>query len=552
MEKTWFKNYSNEVPHDIPKLEKSILSRFEETCKKYKDREAFISFDKKLTYQELYNKTLDLASFFQNEACLQKGDKIIIQSPNLFVYPISLWAALYSGLVVVNMNPLYTSREMKEQIKSSKAKAIVLLSSCVPHLKKIIKDIQPLKAVVVSQPGDLLPFPKKHLINFVFKYIQKKAPLFYSLNNSISLEGALLKGRKKSPEKKERDLEDTLLLQYTGGTTGTPKGVELSQKNILSNIKQSELWFTYKLKKGVGKALNPLPLYHIFSLTVNGFVFFFYGITNVMQANPRQIDSVIRDIKKYPMLIFVGVNTLFKALLNHPEFKKINFSDLKFSVAGGMALEHQVQKQWLEQTKTSIIEGYGLTEASPVVCCNPIENPRDGFIGLPLPSTDVRVVNTKGEISIDKEGELEVKGPQVMKGYLDNLTETNKVLSPDGWLKTGDIALIDSEGFLKILDRKKDIIIVSGFNVYPNEVENVLLNHKKVQEVVIVGIKDEKSSEAVKAFIVKKESQLEKKELIDYCRTQLAAYKIPKEIEFVKEIPKTIIGKPVRYKMKKA
>ena len=550
MEKIWFKNYSKNIPHDIPEINKSLVTLFEETCERHKHLDAFISFDTKMTYGELHKKVLMFASFLQNEAHLKKGDVIIIQSPNLLTYPISLWAALYSGLTIVNMNPLYSPREMKEQIKDSKAKAIVLFSSCVSRLEEIVKDTQ-LESIIVTQPGDLLNSPKKQIINFVFKYIQRKTPLSHSLPHSIDFLKALHQGESKPPKKREKGLDETVFLQYTGGTTGVSKGVELTQRNILSNVKQCEVWITYALKRGEGMALNALPMYHIFSLVVNGFLLFLHGIGNVMQANPRQIPLLVSTIKKYPMVVFIGVNTLFKSLLRNPQFQKIDFSSLKFSIAGGMALESSVQRQWVKTTKTFVIEGYGLTEASPVICCNSLENPKDGFAGLPLPSTEIRIVNEEGEEQgLDQEGELEARGPQVMKGYLNHSEETKKVLSSDGWLKTGDIASVNSEGLVKILDRKKDMINVSGFNIYPNEVEDVISSHEKVKDVAVVGIADEISSEAVKAVIVTDDPSLTEKEIRTYCKTKLAAYKVPCRIDFVKEIPKTTIGKPIRYKLK--
>lgn len=549
MKKIWLDNYPKNIPHEIPKLDKTLLDLFEETCERHKNKPAFVSLDTQLTYKDLHQKVLDLASFLQNDLGLKKGDVIIIQSPNLFAYPISLWAALYSGLIVVNMNPLYSSREMKEQINDSNAKAIIILSNCITRLENIIQETN-LKNVIISQPGDLIKSPKNYVINFVFKYIQKKAPRSHSLKFT-SFPEALKKGSKKSSEIRNRALDEIAFLQYTGGTTGMPRGVELTQKNILSNLKQCELWLVSNLKRGEGTALNALPLYHIFSLLINGMLLFLYGMTNVMQANPRDIPQLINVLKKYPMTLMIGVNTLFKVLMEHPKFEQIDFSLLKFSVSGGMSTESSTQERWLKITKTPIIEGYGLTEASPVVCCNDLTNPKNGFIGFPLPSTEIRIVDNDGnELEVNQEGELEVRGPQVMQGYFNHPEETKKVINQDGWLKTGDIACVTPEGLVKILDRKKDLVIVSGFNVYPNEVENVLSHHKKIKEVVIVGIPSKKSGEAIKAFVVKKDDDLTKEETKKYCKSRLAAYKVPYEVQFVEEIPKTTIGKPIRYKMK--
>lgn len=542
--------YPSHIPYEIPPIEKGIIALFEEACKEFADKSAFNSFDKQITYKELYQLSFKLASFLQKSG-LQKGDVIILQLPNILQYPVSVWASLLSGLVVSNMNPLYTSREMLLQIKDSNAKAIILLSSSAKKLEGIIDNTH-LQTVIVTEPGDLLDFPKKQIVNTFFRRAWK-GQVSLSLPGGFSFLKALSAGSGKSFQVCERSLDDILFIQYTGGTTGISKGASLSQRNILSNLKQCELWMASSLEKGKERVLAPLPLYHIFAFLVNGLLLFLYGAENVLIADPRQIPRLIRTMKKRPLSIMVGVNTLFKALLQNSGFKKLNFSSFKFFLAGGMSLEPSVQRRWREVTGIHLIEGYGLTEASPVVCCNSLEDPEEGgYVGFPLPSTKIRIVDEQGrELPIGEEGELEVKGPQVMKGYYKKEEETKNVLDDEGWLKTGDIATVNERGLVKIKDRKKDMINISGLKVFPNEVEEALLLHEAVREAVVVGVKDESSKEQVKAFIVKKEDSLTEEALKDHCRRLIAPYKAPKEFEFINEIPKTTVGKPLRRFLRK-
>lgn len=542
MEKLWLKNYPSSVPENLPPLDKNLVQRFEESCSEFKNQTAFISFGKKISYGELREQALHLSAYLQSQG-FQKGDVIAIQLPNLLQQPVSLWASLLSGLTITNLSPLYTAREMKEPLKEVQAKGIILLSNNVSKLQSFIEETQ-IQSVIITQPGDLLDFPKKQIINTVFKY-KNKGPT--KMKNSISFLEALEKGSKKEAQIQERELEETLFIQYTGGTTGISKGACLSQKNILSNIKQCELWMLTDLQKGKEQALAALPLFHIFAFVANGLVFFLNGFSNLLIPNPRDTSSLIKNLKKYPVTIGTGVNTLFQALLKQNRFQEIDFRKWKVFVTGGMAVDPSVQKTWNSLTKSSLIEGYGLTEASPVVCCNRLDKPRDGFAGLPLPSTQVRIVdNNNQEMAVGEEGELEVFGPQVMKGYYKQEEETNKVLSKEGWLKTGDIAKINEEGFIQILDRKKDMINVSGFKVYPREVEEVLLLHDQIQEAAVVPSKDQNGLETVKAFIVSDTKDLNREELKNHCKKHLAPYKIPKQIEQTKEIKKTLIGKPLR------
>lgn len=548
MDKIWFKNYPPNVPHELPPIEQDICSLFLDTCEKYKNQTAFISFNHKITYQEVKNLSFQMAHYLQSQG-LQKGDKIIVQLPNILQHPISFWGAVLSGLTVINMNPLYTQREMLYQIKNSEASAIITLSSSAKSLEVILPQTQ-IKTIIISDLGDLLPFPTKQLVNGVFKYIKRKVPS-YSIPQSIKFLQALNSQSKTGFKPVQRELEDLLLIQYTGGTTGISKGVCLTQKNVLSNLAQCFFWTAPYMNQGEEKAVAPLPLYHIFALLVNELLFFTYGASNLLIADPRKISYFISQIKKHPVTIGTGLNTLFKALMANPKFKTIDFSPWKFFISGGMTLEPSTQKEWEQLTSSYLVEGYGLTEASPVVSSNYPQSGKMNSIGLPFPSTDVRITNDKGEsVGIDQDGELEAKGPQVMKGYYQNKEEDKKIFTSDGWLKTGDIASMDKEGFLYIRDRKKDMINVSGFNVYPSQIENILALHPKIQETAVVGVPDEHSLEAVKAFIVKKDPNLTEQEVIDHCKKQLVVYRVPKIIEFVKTIPKTNIGKPLRRSLK--
>ena len=549
MEKIWLKNYSAHIPQDIPPLDKSIIQCFESSCEEFKDKTAFISFGKKISYKELRNQALNMAGYLQSQG-LKKGDTIVIQLPNLLQHPVSLWGAILSGLTVVNMNPLFTAREMLLPLKETKAKGIILLSSSFNSLKKILNETH-LQSIIITDPGDLLNVPKKQFINFVFKFKNKTLNQKTTTHSSSFLK-ALKLGSKTKAQIQERDMQDTLFIQYTGGTTGVSKGTCLSQKNILSNVKQCELWILNDLDKGKEKALAALPLYHIFALVVNGLLFFLSGFSNLLIANPKLISNLIKTLKKHPPTVGTGVNTLFKALLNHPKFKTLDTSSWKFFVTGGMALESSVQKLWQSSTiKSQLIEGYGLTETSPVVCCNRLDKPAEGFAGLPLPSTEIRIVDEKGqELGIDEVGEIEVRGPQVMTKYYKQEEETKKVLNSEAWLKTGDIAKVNSEGLIKIIDRKKDMINISGLKIYPNEIEKVILSFNKVKDVAVVSNKNEKQEETIKAFVVKNTKTLKEEELKSYCRKYLAPYKIPKQIEFTENIPKNMIGKTLRRLLK--
>lgn len=546
MEKIWLKSYPEGVPHTIDaSAYSSVVQLFEESCAKYKDRPAFINMGSELTFEDLNYMTTDFASFLQNVAGLKKGDRIAIQLPNVLQYPVALYGALRAGLIVVNTNPLYTAREMKHQFKDSGAKAVVIFANSAHHLEEIIDETD-IETVIVTEVGDLLGFPKSLLVNSVVKYVKKMVPK-YSLPKAYSFYQALDMGAEKPFTPVAINSDDTAFLQYTGGTTGVSKGADLTHRNIIANMLQVVAWIKPLLIEGKEIAVLALPLYHIFSLTVNGLCLFKYGATNVMITNPRDIPGFIKTLKKYRFTAFPGLNTLFNALMHHKDFTSIDFSSMKISVGGGMALQVPVAKKWMELTKSVIIEGYGLTETSPVACANPIDGTdKLGTIGLPLPSTDVAIWNENDEeLPVGGEGEIVIKGPQVMRGYWNQPEETAKAIK-DGWLRTGDMGVCDEDGFFKIVDRKKDMILVSGFNVYPNEIETVLVSHPKVVEAAAVGIPDEKSTEIVKAFVVRKDPSLTEEELIAFCREQLTAYKVPKQVEFRDELPKTNVGKILR------
>lgn len=533
-----------------PELYSSLPDMFHKTCERWKDKTAFINMGAELSFDELSDYARDLSAFFQTKAGLKKGDAIAIQLPNVLQYPIAIFAALQAGLIVVNTNPLYTSREMKHQLVDSEAKAILILENSAHHLQEIIAHTQ-IKTVIVTGVGDLLGFPKSLLVNSVIKYVKKMVPS-YEIKNHYTFWQALDLGRDCSFQPAPVDKEDLAFLQYTGGTTGVAKGAMLTHRNVLSNMLQIQEWMKPRLQEGKELVVLALPLYHIFSLTVNAFGIFSYGGTNLMITNPRDIPGFIKTLKQYKFSVFVGLNTLFNALLNHKDFLKVHFSSLKISVAGGMALQKAVSTKWKELTGSAIVEGYGLTETSPVACCNPVDGTDQvGTIGLPLPSTDIKLCDDEGiEVPSGQQGEIYVKGPQVMRGYWKKPEETQTILNPDGWIKTGDVGIIDKLGFIRIVDRKKDMILVSGFNVYPNEVEEVIAAHPKVLEVAAVGVPDEKSTEAVKVFIVPKDSSLTSTEVRSWCHENLVGYKIPKHVEFRKELPKTNVGKILRRELR--
>lgn len=547
MERVWLKKYPKGVDAEIDLTQyESIPHLLSTTCQKYGSRPSFANMGKSISFEQLDRYSSRFASYLQNELGLNKGDRIAIQMPNCLQYPIALHGALRAGLVVVNTNPLYTPREMEHQFNDASCRAVIVLANFAAHVEEILPKTK-VEFVIVTELGDMLGFPKSILVNFVIKHVKKMVPAFH-LPQAINFMDALQKGDVSTFKAPRLSKEDLAFLQYTGGTTGVAKGAMLTHKNILANMEQIRQWMKPRLRAGEEIVITALPLYHIFSLTVNCLAFFTYGAINVLITNPKDIPAFLKEMKKWKFTAVSGVNTLFNAMMNHPMFTTIDFSSLKVSVAGGMALQQAVSERWTKLTKTLLVEGYGLTESSPVASCNPIDGgDKVGTIGIPLPSTDIKVVDDDGkDLPRGQAGELCIKGPQVMKGYWQRDDETAKVLTADGWLKTGDVAVEDSEGYFKIVDRKKDMILVSGFNVYPNEVEDVIAKNPKVLEVAAVGVPDEKSGELVKVFIVKKDPSLTEQEVIDFSRGELTGYKVPRFVEFRTELPKTNIGKILR------
>jgi len=546
MKNIWTKHYPKAVPLTIDINQyKNILDVADEAFQKFRNKAAFSNFGHDLTYHELDILAGQFAAYLQNDWGLKKGDRIAIQLPNVLQFPIVLFGAFRAGLVVVNTNPLYTAHEMQHQFNDSGAKAVVILAQFAHHLEKI-KSQTKIEHVIVTEVADQLPFLKRHLINFVLKNVKKMVPDYSNLKHEMWLD-ALAKGSTKTYVQPKLTLDDVAFLQYTGGTTGVAKGAVLSHRNIIANMLQIVAWMKPKLIEGDEIAVTPLPLYHIFSLTVCSLALMKYGSQNVLITNPRDIAGFIKDMKKYKFTILTGVNTLFNALASHPKIKEVDFSHTKVCVAGAMALQKAVKDLWKEKTGTNVIEGYGLTETSPVACCNPIDGTdRVGTIGLPLPETELKFVDDDGnEVPLGQAGEICVRGPQVMVGYFNRPDETAKVLK-DGWLATGDVGVMDEDGFTKIVDRKKDMILVSGFNVYPNEVEDVIAKNPKVLEVAAIGVPDVHSGEVVKVVIVKRDESLTDAEVIAFAKKSLTNYKVPKHVEFRKELPKTNVGKILR------
>lgn len=552
MEKPWLKHYPAKVPAEIgDSAFSSVTDIFNKSCLRFAGRPAFECMGRTLSYADLDRESRNFAAFLQTHLGLKKGDRIALQMPNVLQYPVALMGALRAGLIVVNTNPLYTPREMEYQFADSGAKAVVILANFASHLEGILAKTK-IENIIVTELGDMLSFPKNMIVNSVVKRVKKLVPP-YNLPQAYTFKEALSKGASMALSAVSNQPEDIAFLQYTGGTTGVSKGAMLTHKNMVSNMEQISAWINPYLIEGEETIITALPLYHIFSLTVNALAFMKIGSQNILITNPKDIPAFIQTLKKRRFTAFTGVNTLFNALLNHPEFKTIDFTPLKVTVGGGMAVQQNVAKRWKEVTGVSVVEGYGLTESSPVLCVNRIDGQdRLGTIGLPLPSTDVKIFDDNfKEVPLGQPGELCAKGPQIMKGYWQKPQETDQVIK-DGWLKTGDIAVMDQEGYFKIVDRKKDMILVSGFNVYPNEIEEVVASHSGVLEVAAIGVTDERSGEAVKIFVVKKQETLTEEDIKKHCKEKLTAYKVPKFVEFRKELPKTNVGKILRRALKES
>ena len=544
--KPWFKFYPESVPHQVDvEAYASIVDLFEESVQKFQNATAYECMGKRISYRDLDEMSRDFAAYLQQELKMKKGDRIGIQMPNILQYPIAMFGALRAGLIVVNVNPLYTASEMRHQYKDAGVETIVIVANFAANLEKIRGQL-PVKNIIVTQIGDLLGGAKGTVVNLVVKHIKKMVPA-YNLPEAISFKNVLKRGKAYSFKRESLSRTDTAYLQYTGGTTGISKGAVLSHGNMVANMQQISAWMTPKLKEREEIVITALPLYHIFALTVNCLSMMKIGAYNVLITNPRDMAAFCKDMSKHKFTVFLGVNTLFNGLLNQEAFRKLDFSKLKVSVGGGMAVQKAVAKRWESVTGCPLAEGYGLTETSPVVSCNPIEgSERIGTIGLPVPNTDVKVVDDEGNaLATGEKGELCIKGPQVMKAYWNRPEETKGAFWGE-WFKSGDIAVIDEDGFIKIVDRKKEMILVSGFNVYPNEVENVISSHDKVLEVGVIGVPDPNSTERVVAYVVPKDKSLSEQEVISHCRTELTNYKVPKEVYFVDELPKSNVGKILR------
>lgn len=544
-ERPWLKNYPNGVPANVNVDQYDSLIQFARDCfNKYSNKPAFSCMGKTISYKELDEKSTAFGAYLQSRG-LEPGDRIGLMMPNLLQYPIALFGALKAGLIVVNTNPLYTPREMEHQFTDSDVSAIVIAENFAYNLEKILPKTR-IKTVIVTSIGEMLGMVKGTITNFVVRKVKRMVPKF-NIPNTVTVSQAIQQGKKFQLKETESCPEDVIFHQYTGGTTGVAKAAMLTNRNMIANMLQIRAWIGAELKEGVETALSPLPMYHIFALAANVLAVMSLGGHTVLIVNARDLDSIIKEFKQHNFSLVTGVNTLYNGLMNKEEFRALDFSALKVSVAGGMALQEVVGQRWEEITGCQLSEGFGMTEASPVITVNPIDgNARLGTIGLPVSSTDVRVVSESGEVLPAGEvGEIQAKGPQVMLGYYNKPEETAKVIQ-DGWLSTGDIGMMLEDGFFKIVDRKKDMILVSGFNVYPNEIEDVVAKHPKVLEVAAIGIPHEKSGEVVKICVVKKDKSLTEDELKEFCKEHLTGYKCPKAIEFRTELPKTNVGKILR------
>jgi long-chain acyl-CoA synthetase len=546
----WLQHYPQAIPATInPDRYESLVSLFEECFERYHNLPMYENMGRVLTYLEVNKLSTAFAAYLQKYTNLQPGDHIAIQLPNLLQYPIALLGILRAGMVVVNVNPLYTSYEMAHQLQDAKAKAIILLTNFAHKLEGILSKTA-IQTIITTEIGDMLGRLKGPLVNFAVKHIKRMVSR-YDLPQAIPWKKVLQAGRQTSFHRVSPSSDQTSFIQYTGGTTGVSKGAVLTHRNIVSNVEQMTAYMRVMLQEKKEIIITPLPLYHIFSLIVNLLTMMHIGAKNVLITNPRDIKGFIKELRKHRFTCISGVNTLFNMLLTHKAFASLDFSSLKTSLAGGVALQKTVAKQWEATTGTPLVEGYGLTEASPAVTCNMLDGShRIGTIGIPLPSTTVKIVDDKGkEVALGTPGNLLVKGPQVMKEYWQQPEETAQVFS-EGWLQTGDIAVMDQDGFISIIDRKKEMINISGFNVYPNEIENVVSTHAKVLEVSAIGVPNKDGKEVVKIYVVKKEPQLTAEELIAYCRERLTRYKVPKQVVFKDSLPKSNVGKILRRVLK--
>ncbi|HOW61000.1 MAG TPA: long-chain-fatty-acid--CoA ligase [Candidatus Contendobacter sp.] len=547
MEKIWLREYSPGVPAEADLNEFSSLKDIlEKSCQRFSDLPAYSNMGVTLRYRDIDRLSRAFGAWLQQTLGLGKGERVALMMPNVLQYPVALFGVLRAGLIVVNVNPLYTPRELEHQLKDSGATVIVILENFAHTLQEVL-DRTPVKTVITTQLGDLFPFPKRPLVNFVVKRVKKMVPA-WSIPGAIPFRQVLSEGASKTLADVPLDHEDLAFLQYTGGTTGVSKGAMLTHGNLVANLQQASAWLSPVSKPAEEIVITALPLYHIFSLTANCLTFMRVGGHNILITNPRDMPGFVKELSKVRFTGISGVNTLFNGLLHTPGFERLDFSALKLCLSGGMALQRAVAERWQQVTGVSLIEGYGLTETSPAVTFNPLTVIEyNGSIGLPFPSTDLSIRDDDGrELGIGEAGEICVRGPQVMRGYWNRPEETAQVMTADGYLRTGDIGVMDERGYTRIVDRKKDMILVSGFNVYPNEIEDVVAHHPGVLEVAAVGVPNEKTGEAVKLVVVKKDPALTAETLIEYCRQNLTAYKVPHLVEFRTELPKTNVGKILR------
>jgi long-chain acyl-CoA synthetase len=545
MEKIWLKSYPPGMPAEIdPSQLRTLKELIETSCQRYPERVAFIQMDATLTYRELDQYSTAFVTWLQ-QAGLKKGDRMAIMLPNTLQYPIAMFGALRAGLVVVNTNPLYTAPELEHQLVDSGAVAILVLENFAHVLQAVLPRTQ-ITHVLVTAVGDWLAFPKSHIVNFVVRRVRKQVPPWH-IAGAIDFKAAVASGRASQPRPVDVGPQDLAFLQYTGGTTGVAKGAMLSHGNISANVLQSEAFLGKDMLETPGTLLTAIPLYHIFALSGNCMVYARIGWTNLLIINPRDMKSLIADLKKHPCNYISGVNTLFNGMMHAPGFSELDFSALRVTLGGGMAVQAAVAERWKQMTGCILTQAWGLTETSPAACINPVGIDFNGSIGLPIPSTEVAIKDDAGaDLAIGQIGEICVRGPQVMQGYWQRPDETAKVMLPDGWLRTGDIGRMDAQGFVYIEDRKKDMILVSGFNVYPNEVESVAVTHPDILEAAAVAQPDEHSGEVVALFVVRKNPKLTEQEVIDHCRKSLSGYKVPKHVYFRAELPKTNVGKILR------
>jgi long-chain acyl-CoA synthetase len=546
MDKIWLNSYPKGMPAEVDvRAYASLKEILERSCERYRDLPAFSNMGTTLTYGQLDAMSRSFGAYLQAQG-LSKGDRVALMMPNLLQYPVTLFGALRAGMTVVNVNPLYTPRELGHQLEDSGASVIVVLENFAHTVQAVLERVK-VPHVVVTRVGDLLSFPMGMVANLAVKYLKRLVP-GWDIPQAIDLPRALALGDRPLADV-PLSADDVAFLQYTGGTTGVPKGAILTHGNMVANLEQTSAWISRNLQEGAETIVTALPLYHVFSLTANLLTFMKLGARNILITNPRDIPGFVKELKKAPFTVITGVNTLFNALLNAPGIKEINAGALKLAVGGGMAVQRAVAERWQQLFGIPLIEGYGLTETSPIVCANPLDVLQfTGSIGLPLPSTEVSIRNDAGEeLPLGDVGEICVRGPQVMKGYWNRPDETAKAFTADGWLRTGDMGFIDARGYVKLVDRKKDMILVSGFNVYPNEVEDVAMTHPEVFEAAAIGVPDERSGERVRLVVVRKSPQLTAEALIAHCRKHLGGYKVPREVVFRDEpLPKTNVGKILR------